>query len=109
VFWRDDKLRQLTYPLIEQIAVCIGSNYIEGRPLLQECLRTLVESVTDDTLLKLINLNVLMHTRSEDVKLRVFALTCSDSLWRSHGGKLLGSSSNCPFHFQLMQAYRFPC
>jgi len=31
-----------------------------------------------------------MHTRSEDVRLRTFALTCSETLWRAHGGKLLG-------------------
>jgi hypothetical protein len=49
-----------------------------------------VDSVTDDTLLKSINLNLLMHTRSDDVRLQVLALTCSENVWRSHGGKLLG-------------------
>ena len=91
VFWRDDRLRQLTSPLVEQVAVCIKSNYAEGKTLLQECLSALVDSITDDTQLKTINLNILMHTRSDDAKLRIFALTCSETLWRNHGGKLLGS------------------
>lgn len=95
VFWRDDKLRQLASPLIEQVAVCIRSNYTEGRSLLQECLSALVDSVTDDALLKSINLNMLMYTRSDDVRLRILALTCSENLWRSHGGKLLGSLPSC--------------
>jgi U3 small nucleolar RNA-associated protein 10 len=102
VFWRDDKLRQLASPLIEQIAVCVRSNYTEGRPLLQECLNALVDSVTDDSLLKSINLNILMHTRSDDVRLQILALTCSENLWRSHGGKLLGLLSSCLFPFWLM-------
>jgi hypothetical protein len=54
-----------------------------------------VDSVTDDTLLKSINLNLLMHTRSDDARLRVLALTCSENLWRGHGGKLLGSPFSC--------------
>jgi len=90
-FWRDDRLRQLSSALIEQLAVCVRFSFTEGRPLLQECLSALVDSVTDDILLKSINLNILMHTRSDDVRQRVWALTCSESLWRGHGGKLLGS------------------
>jgi U3 small nucleolar RNA-associated protein 10 len=50
-----------------------------------------MEAVNDDALIKSINLELLMHTRSEDVQSRTFALTCSESLWRAHGGKLLGT------------------
>lgn len=53
-----------------------------------------MEAVNDDALLKSINLDLLMHTRSEDVRLRTFALACSETLWRAHGGKLLGMSNN---------------
>ena len=49
-----------------------------------------MESATDDMILKAINLELLMHTRSEDVRLRLFALSCSEKLWRAHGNKLLG-------------------
>jgi len=89
-FWRDDKLRQIASPLIQQVVVCIRLNTAEGKLSLQECLVALVDSVTDDMLLKSINLDILMHTRSEDVRLRLFALMCSEKSWRVHGGKLLG-------------------
>jgi U3 small nucleolar RNA-associated protein 10 len=80
----------MTSPLIEQVAVCIKLNYADGKSLLQECLGALTDSATDDSLLKAINLDLLMHTRSEDARLRMLALTCSETLWRVHGGKLLG-------------------
>ncbi|EEB90759.1 hypothetical protein MPER_10992 [Moniliophthora perniciosa FA553] len=55
-----------------------------------EALTSAVEHVTDDTLLKSVNLDILMHTRSEDAGTRIFALSASESLWKTHGGKLLG-------------------
>lgn len=96
VFWRDDKLRQITTPLVEQVAVCIILNANNGKPTLATCLTNLMDCVTDDTLLKSINLNVLMHARSDDARLRLFSLTCSEKLWRTHGGKLLGRSPALP-------------
>lgn len=60
-----------------------------------------MESVNDDGLLKSINLDLLMHTRSEDVRLRTFALTCSETLWRKHGGKLLGTSDPSEIYTHL--------
>ena len=89
-FWRDDKLRQVSTVLTGQIEVCIRLNFTDGKPLLQECFGALLESITDDTLLKIVNMNILMHTRSEDPRVRLFALACSESLWRSQGGKLIG-------------------
>ncbi|PPQ90282.1 hypothetical protein CVT25_013107 [Psilocybe cyanescens] len=90
VFWRDDKLRQIATPLTGQIEVCIRLGFADGKILLQDCFAALVETATDDTLLKAINLNILMHTRSEDHRVRLFALTCSEAIWHSNGGKLLG-------------------
>ncbi|KAG6902640.1 hypothetical protein C0995_013765 [Termitomyces sp. Mi166 len=87
-FWRDDRLRQIASPLIQQIPVCIKSP-TEAKSALQDSLVALVECVTDDMLLKSINLDVLMHTRSEDVRVRLLALGCSTKLWQVHGGKLL--------------------
>ncbi|KAJ3515006.1 hypothetical protein NLJ89_g2035 [Agrocybe chaxingu] len=89
-FWRDDKLRQISTGLTRQIGVCIRLNFMEGRSELQECFSALIENVTDDTLLKAVNLNILMHTRSDDPRIRMFALSCSTALWGSHGGKLIG-------------------
>lgn len=89
-FWRDDKLQQTASLLVEQVPVCIRLGVADGKTTLLTCLGALAEAVNDDALLKSINLNVLMCTRSEDVRLRIFALTCSEGLWRAHGGKLLG-------------------
>jgi U3 small nucleolar RNA-associated protein 10 len=66
----------------------------EAKVLLQETLSSAVEHVTDDTLLKSVNLDILMHTRSEDAGTRIFALSVSESLWKTHGGKLLGKYPN---------------
>ncbi|KXN83997.1 U3 small nucleolar RNA-associated protein 10 [Leucoagaricus sp. SymC.cos] len=90
-FWRDDKLREISVPLIQQIPFCSRfSTDSEPRLLLQPCLDALIEDVSDDALLKNINLDLLMHTRSESPKVRHFALVCSESLWRAHGGRLMG-------------------
>jgi len=53
----------------------------------------LTDSAADDALLKTLNLDLLMHTRSDDARLRVFALACATALWNSHGGKLLAFAS----------------
>ncbi|KAF9480276.1 hypothetical protein BDN70DRAFT_905831 [Pholiota conissans] len=89
-FWRDDKLRQLSTPLTGQIKTCVKPDYTEGKQELQDCLAALVDSVIDDTILKAINLNLLMHTRSEDPRVRILALASVQALWRSNGGKLIG-------------------
>lgn len=89
-FWRNDKLRQISVPLSAQIDVCVKSNFTNGKGQLLDCLGALAENATDDSLLKSINLNILMHTRSEDAGVRIFALSCSNSIWRSNGGKLIG-------------------
>ncbi|KAJ7456907.1 hypothetical protein FB451DRAFT_1275210 [Mycena latifolia] len=90
-FWREDKLRLASPALVQQAAVCVrlgGST--ESKALVTECLVALTDSVADDALLKTLNLDLLMHTRSDDARLRVFALSCASALWNAHGGKLLG-------------------
>ncbi|KAJ3863958.1 armadillo-type protein [Lentinula novae-zelandiae] len=89
-FWRDDKIAQLSPLIIAQIPVCIKLNISEAKTLLQECIVAGAEAVGDDSVLKAMNLDILMHTRSEDVKTRLFALTCTETLWRANGSKLLG-------------------
>lgn len=66
----------------------------ESRTLLQDALSALVDNATDDIILKSINLDILMHTRSEEVQTRLFALHCSKAIWHAHGGKLLGGCLN---------------
>ncbi|KAK0200852.1 hypothetical protein DFS33DRAFT_1386800 [Desarmillaria ectypa] len=89
-FWRDDKIRHISPHLISQVPVCLKLNLPEGKRLLQDALCALTDNATDDVLLKSINLDLLMHTRSEDVQVRLYALVCSKTLWQMHGGKLLG-------------------
>ncbi|EAU87657.2 hypothetical protein CC1G_09118 [Coprinopsis cinerea okayama7 len=89
-FWRNDKLRQISNTLAQQVATAINLGFGDGKDLLRDCLIALVEATNDDTLLKLINLNILMHTRSEDARLRLYALNCSVSIWQACGVKLLG-------------------
>jgi len=97
-FWRSDKLRQIAPLLVKQVPVCIRHGIAEGKTMLPSCLDALMEAVNDDALLKTINLDLLMHTRSDDVRLRTFTLTCSETLWRAHGGKLLGMSNMSDIH-----------
>ncbi|KAJ7762738.1 hypothetical protein DFH07DRAFT_813302 [Mycena maculata] len=90
-FWRDDKLRLATPTLVQQVAVCVQlrGGGTESKTLMTECLVALADSAADDALLKALNLDLLMHTRSDDARLRVFALACATALWDAHGGKLL--------------------
>ncbi|TFK48252.1 hypothetical protein OE88DRAFT_1664727 [Heliocybe sulcata] len=88
VFWRDDKLRQVEPALMAQIPVALRVG--DGRDVLRNCLIALTDAASDDALLKKINLDVLMHTRSDDAALRIFALSCSEAIWKMHGQKLLG-------------------
>lgn len=65
----------------------------EARAALSECIVAMGEAITDDSLVKKLNLDLLMHTRAEDARLRLYALTCSEALWRAHGAKLIGKCS----------------
>ncbi|TFK71529.1 hypothetical protein BDN72DRAFT_432062 [Pluteus cervinus] len=89
-YWRDDKLREISTLLVKQLPACVETGEPASRTLLRECFTALIDNVTDDTLLKSINLNLLMHTRSEDVQTKLFALSCSIALWQGHGNKLAG-------------------
>ncbi|KAL5525140.1 UTP10 [Sanghuangporus sanghuang] len=88
VYWRDDRLRLISEPLTQQIPVCINLSISEGRTLLSKALSALVDCLEDDTLAKAMNHAVLMHTRSEDARIRIFALQCSVAIWQAHGSKL---------------------
>ena len=85
-------MRLASPALVQQTAVCIRlGGSAESKALVSECLVALTDSAADDALLKAVNLDLLMHTRSDDARLRVFALSCSAALWDAHGGKLLGA------------------
>ncbi|OAX34660.1 hypothetical protein K503DRAFT_428951 [Rhizopogon vinicolor AM-OR11-026] len=90
VFWRDDKLSSVAKPLIAQVSTCIKLNIADGKQALTNCLIAMMSVAMDDALLKSINLDLLMHTRAEDARERIFALSCAEALWREQGGKLIG-------------------
>lgn len=99
VFWRDDKLRQMAKPLVGQISICVELENAIAKACLPECLVAFGDSITDDTLLKTLNIDILMHTRSDVAKVRIFALQCSELLWRNDGGKLLGNIHHKPLRY----------
>ncbi|EPQ56067.1 hypothetical protein GLOTRDRAFT_129071 [Gloeophyllum trabeum ATCC 11539] len=90
VFWRDDKLRQVAPALVGQVPVCLRMGTADGKRFLRDCLTAFVDAISEEALLKKVNLDLLMHTRSDDPALRIYALDCSEAIWRNHGNKLLG-------------------
>jgi U3 small nucleolar RNA-associated protein 10 len=53
----------------------------------QQCIVALSESVHDDEL-KRLNLAILMHTRSEDPRVKIAGLDCSRMLWEESECKM---------------------
>jgi U3 small nucleolar RNA-associated protein 10 len=103
-FWREDRLKQISGPLVSQIPiVCdslIGTDGETNRRSLSNTLCALAGAVSEDydergggsggALLKSLNLGILMQTRSEDAKQRIFSVQCATELWRTNGIKLVG-------------------
>ena len=104
-FWREDRLKQISGPLISQIPVaCSSFTGIEGEAdresLLSDALCAIAGAVSEDydergggsggALLKSLNLGILMQTRSEDPKQRIFSVQCATELWKTNGIKLVG-------------------
>ncbi|KAL6308934.1 hypothetical protein BKA93DRAFT_724934 [Sparassis latifolia] len=87
-FWRDRKLGELVSIMSKQVPVCVQLN--AGKIPFLSCLTATMGTLDDDTLLKSMNLDILMESRSEDPRIRQFSLSCSEALWRAHGSKLLG-------------------
>jgi hypothetical protein len=95
-FWRDDRLQQLMPVLVALIphagtATNAADQDGNSRDIVSAGLVALCDAATDDTLLKRLSLDVLMHTRADDdARVRIFALQCARALWTAHGGKLIG-------------------
>ena len=80
VYWRNDKIRQLLTSLVAQINVSVRFHDIGSKSVLTDCLLGMAEVITDDNLLKSLNIDILMSTRSEDPRLRAQALACSEAM-----------------------------
>ena len=91
VFWRSDKLRQLVPLAVQHVPIAVQVNVRDGKEAVSECLCALIAVIDDDVMAKSLNLDVLMHSRSEDARIRLFSLSCAEQLWRSQGEKLLGT------------------
>ena len=84
--------------------MCSSFIGIEGEAdrgsLLSAALCALAGAVSEDydergggsggALLKSFNLGILMQTRSEDAKQRIFSVQCATGLWKTNGIKLVG-------------------
>lgn len=87
-FWRDDRLKSINESMTKQIAVCARLKFMLGKPLLSNALVAMIDCIEDDSLLKTTNIGVLMQTRSDDPRLRLYAITCAVAIWQEHGKKL---------------------
>ena len=65
-------------------------NLADSKPAVSECLIAILSLIDDDVMAKSLNLDVLMHSRSEEARVRLFSVSCAEQLWRAHGDKLLG-------------------
>ncbi|KIJ18297.1 hypothetical protein PAXINDRAFT_97717 [Paxillus involutus ATCC 200175] len=104
VFWREDKISTILPHLLAQVPTAIQlpppvANALPAtqpptpKQLLTSCLLSLISllpSASSD-LLKRLNLDLLMHTRSEDARVRILALECTCEMWKAEGGKLIGT------------------
>lgn len=104
-FWREDRLKQVSGPLVSQIPIMCNSftgigGEAERGALLSGALCSLAGAVSEDydergggsggALLKSLNLGILMQTRSEGSKQRIFSIQCATELWKTNGIKLVG-------------------
>ncbi|KAF9221723.1 hypothetical protein BS17DRAFT_710411 [Gyrodon lividus] len=105
VFWREDKLSAILPHLLSQVPTAIHlpatspvANVLPAtqspapKQLLTSSLLSLLSLLPSSSsdLLKRLNLDLLMHTRSEDARIRILALECACELWKADGGKLIG-------------------
>lgn len=70
----------------------------EGKQTLIRALVAMTSCIDDHEILKSLNLSILMHTRSEDTRLRIYALACAVGIWQEHGKKL-----SSPYFFSTKQ------
>jgi U3 small nucleolar RNA-associated protein 10 len=108
VFWREDKLSALLPHVLSQVPIAVHlpspppvttapseTPPKTPRERVVSCLLSvaaLLPNASSD-LLKRLNLDLLMHTRSEDARVRLLALACATETWKAEGGKLVGASS----------------
>ena len=90
VCWQDEKLRLISGPLVQQVLVRIALKQTMSKQVLIGSLDVLIDCLEDDSSVKAVNLALLVHTRSEDARVRLLALQCAVSMWRIHGVKLRG-------------------
>lgn len=100
-FWREDKLSAILPSLLSQLPITIrlpspqSTTVSTLQPPKQLIIRTLLSLATllpasSSDQLKRLNLDLLMHSRSEDPRVRALALECSREIWKAEGGKFIG-------------------
>ncbi|KAG8860617.1 snoRNA-binding rRNA-processing protein utp10 [Serendipita sp. 411] len=88
--WNDDLARPVSAMLVRQIPLTARSQKAWMTSLLCAAISAVASVVTDPILLKTLNLDFLMQTRSEEAAIRICSLQCVAKLWLSNGRRLAG-------------------
>jgi U3 small nucleolar RNA-associated protein 10 len=86
--WNDKQLGVLSKAVILQIAVFPNLSVSGRSDCLPSCVAHLASSMSREDQLKDLNLGILMHTRSEDGRVRQLALRSCVEAWTSAGSLL---------------------
>jgi hypothetical protein len=89
-FWREDRLELVMPALLQQIQVAHKLKPSSNVAPLIDCVKAVARTITKEDTLRQLNMKTLMYTRSEELPVRMTALTCAQSLWEEEGTQLAG-------------------
>ncbi|RUS33557.1 hypothetical protein BC938DRAFT_471117 [Jimgerdemannia flammicorona] len=105
--WTAEKFEKILHPLVDQLLVTSSDAdiYMERvRTDLIPCVGQLAVTVSNDTLWKPLNHQVLMKTREDDVEIRLAALRCLEEFYSRLGEEwLLFLAESISFLAELME------
>ncbi|KAG8835933.1 hypothetical protein FRC17_000018 [Serendipita sp. 399] len=88
--WSDELAHSASAMLVRQMSIVAISHKQWMLTLLCSAMSSVASVITDPTLLKTLNLDILMQTRSEQTETRLLSLNCLEKLWTSNGRRLVG-------------------
>ncbi|CAG7851278.1 SubName: Full=Uncharacterized protein {ECO:0000313/EMBL:CCA66475.1} [Serendipita indica DSM 11827] len=88
--WRDDVTGAIASALVRQLGYSTGSRRKWMIVNLGDCISAVGSVMVDAAHLKAFNIELLMHTRSEETAIRLGALECAHKLWVVNGPRLIG-------------------
>jgi len=91
-------IQKLSKPLIRQVCVAASLDDPAVKDAVSSCVSSMAGIVLDEALLKHINLDILMQTRDDEVRTKLYALSCARHVWEDHGKRLAGlQTETLPF------------